>query len=63
MIKKSFILLIIGSVLFIVYSYKGQIVINLISVINGMTNHIEDNRPINWTKHSNNNIDLSLIHI
>ena len=57
MIKKSFILLIIGSVLFIVYSYKGQIVINLISVINGMTNHIEDNRPINWTKHSNNNID------
>ena len=57
MIKKSFILLIIGSVLFIVYSYKGQIVINLISVINGMKNHIEDNRPINWTKHSNNNID------
>ena len=53
MIKKSFILFLIISVLFITYSYKKVIVINLLSIINGMTNHIEDTKPTEWTKNPN----------
>ena len=52
MIKKSFILFLIISVLFITYSYKKVIVINLLSIINGMTNHIENTKPTEWTKNS-----------